>query len=249
MFCEKMHDMEHPSQSEANYPFPDDSHYKDLIGDSFELAKRTVYIHKGEKYPLPAFTFNHLSKDGQLGTANILALKAKSKGFKLIYEIGYGTSLSPLDSAFSETDSVVLGFDPNGKFPEKIQAGTEDLAFPKTKTGSLAALFSLDASDLIKTGFPKASRLQCISPYPTMVRDMILLGSKLSNRVDILPNPNMVDPKEFEEIIKNLPNHISGEVLYLNKEGLIKEIGTSKSSYIFPSAQEKVPLIKINTKI
>lgn len=244
-----MHDMEHVSQSEVYYPFPKESHYQELIGESFESAKRTVYIHKGEKYPLPAFTFNHLSRNDQLGIANILAINAKSKGFKLIYEIGYGTSLSPLDSAFSETDSVVMGFDPNGKFPEKIQSGTEDLTFPKTKTRSLAALFSLDASDLIKNGFPKASRLQCISPYPTMVQDMVYLGSKLSNRVDILPNPNMVDPKEFEEIVRSLPSHLSGKIVYLNKEELIKEIGTSKSSYVFPSAQEKVPLIKINTKI
>ena len=55
--------MEHVSQPEAYYPFPKELHYQELIGDSFESARRTVYVHQGKKYPLPAFTFNHLSKN------------------------------------------------------------------------------------------------------------------------------------------------------------------------------------------
>ncbi len=240
--------MEQIGKQEIFNPFPDNIYYQDLLRDSLESAKRTIYVHRGIKYPLPAFSFEHLSEDNQLDIAQKLASNLKNNGLKLIYEIGYGTSLSPLDSALAEADCAVMGFDPNGKFPEKIQAGTEDLVFPKTKTKSLTALFSLDASELVKKGFPKASRLQCISPYPTMVRDMISLGSKLSDRIDILPNPNMVDPKEFEDIIESLPPHLSGKIAYLNKEELIKEIGTSKSSYVFPSSQEKVPLIRVNAK-
>lgn len=238
--------MEKDIESERFEFFPDNNYYRNFLENSYKEAKRTVYSHRGSSYDLPAFSFLHLPKIEQFDTAHDLAIKAKQKGLKLIYEIGFGTSLSPLDSAMAEKNSLVMGFDPNGRFPEKITAGTENVNFPKDVSYSMATLFSLDAADLIKKNFPKAHRVQCISPYPTMVSSMISIGTKLSNNVDILPNPNMVDPKEFENIIKNLPPNQNGEVVYLNKQELEEILGTSKSSYIFPSTQEKVPLIRVS---
>jgi len=238
--------MEHVGRPESFNLFPETVYYQDLLESSLESAKRTLYLHRGTEIPLPAFSFCHLPEKNQLVIAHKLSSNFKNKGLKLIYEIGFGTSLSPLDTALAERNSAIMGFDPNGKFPEKIRAGTEYFIIPKDKTKSLTVLFSLNALDLIKSDFPKASRLQCISPYPTMVQDMIFIGSQLSNKVDILPNPNMVEPREFKNIVNNLPPPAIGKVMYLTKAEITKKIGTSRSSYVFPSNQERFPLIEIS---
>jgi hypothetical protein len=237
--------MENKDQSQKFDQFFDLGSYQDLLGDSYPLANLTIYHHPRVDIQLPAFSFVHLPEQQQLEIAQQLVDKAKNKGKKLIYEIGYGNSLSPLDTALTESDSLVLGFDPNGNFPKLIKSGTEEIKFPSSKINSLTALFSLNSNLLIKNNFPKADRVQCISPYPTMVKDMVNQGLELSDKVIILPNPNQIDSKEFQKIIDDLPLEYSGEIKYLSKEELINEIGTSSSKYIFPSNQEKTPLITV----
>jgi hypothetical protein len=216
-----------------------------IIGNNIGLAKQLNYIHLRKEHSLPAYYFLEQPDDKQLEIAQSIAFNSVKNHLNLILEIGYGSSLSPLDTAISKKDTIVMAFDPNGKFFGNIKSGTENLKLPSEDSSSLAVFFKQDIRKLKKADFPSASQVHIIAPYPTMVKDMIMLGLELSNTVLLLPNPAQTEEGYFEKIVSELPKDLDGEVDYLNQRDLEQVLGTSKSSFIFITGNETTPLIKV----
>ena len=204
---------------------------------SFEGVKENVKT--------PAYYFTELPTKFQIDAITRLAATAKAENKFLIYELGYGNSLSPLDSAGAGKNRVVLAFDIQGQFPGNIRLGTDSAKIPDQESGSFAAFFKIDVRDVIKNGNPiKANLAYSIVPFPNLTGEMIKLGLELSDNVYVVPNHLATKEYPPEDAIKNLPLGFSGEILMLTKSEIEEAIGTSKSAYITTdSPTDKIPVV------
>lgn len=196
-------------------------------------------------FETPAYYFTKFSKEDQLDAVDNLARAVRKEGKSLIYELGYGTSLSPLDSAGAGKNRVVLAFDILGQFPENLRNGSDNVKIPDKQSGSLAAFFKLDVRDIIKRGNPvKADLAYSIVPFPNLAEEMIKLGLELSDNVYVVPNPLATTDYPPEDIIKRMPSKYLGEVLMLTKSEIEATLGTSKSGYLTTlGPSDKTPIL------
>jgi hypothetical protein len=208
-------------------------------------AQTLTFERSGTVLETPAYYFTDFSPKDQIDAANYLAAAAKRENKFLAYELGYGTSLSPLDCAGAGENRVVLAFDTQGQFPGGLKDGSEAIKLPSQESGSLAAFFKLDIRDLIKSNnYVKADLVYSIVPFPNLVSEMLKAGLQLSDDVYVVPNPLRAIETPADEMVKTVsPKHV-GELLRLTKQEIEVALGTSKSSYLITEApDEKIPVI------
>jgi hypothetical protein len=180
-----------------------------------EIKKRAItlqLIGGAVNSRVPVFSFIELGVTDQIDIAKQLALSTLKDGKRLIYDIGFGTTKSPIDIAGTFKNTTVLGFDPQGIFNERFRIGTENINIPTIQSKSIAALFGLTLQQLVKNEFPSANRLQSIAPYPNMTIKIITSGCLISDELYVILNPNNSEKYPPKNILKMLPTNISAEL-------------------------------------
>ena len=210
-----------------------------------DAAHTLTFEKSGTTFEVPAYYFTEFSTKDQVDAANYLARSARKEDKSLIYELGYGTSLSPLDSAGAGSNRVVLAFDIQGQFPGRLKDGSEAVKLPSHESGSLASFFKLDIRDLINQGNSvKADLVYSIVPFPNLTEEMLKLGLQLSDNVYVVPNPLTSIETPPEEMVRKISQRHIGELLMLTKSEIEAILGTSKSAYLeTETASDKIPVI------
>ena len=215
-----------------------------------QLPQVLEYFHRGEHIKIPAFYFLELPPERQLEIAHSLALATVNDRRELVYEIGFGQSLSPVDTAFAGKDRTVIAVDPKGEFYGRVRAGLESLKLPAPESYSLAALFKLYAGELTGSRkFPRSSWVQSFSPYPNMVKEIAATGSKLSDNVYVVLNPMAIEANSLDKMTKNLPQGFACKIKHLTKTQIEELLGTTMSAFLGGTPTEgKVPVLEAHRK-
>lgn len=213
----------------------------------FEKAKPLEFANPVEKYALPVYYFTHLSRDEQLEICTKLAQSARRDHMYLAYELGYGNSLSPVDSAGADVNRAVLAFDVQGQTTEKLVRGTDTIKIPTPESNSFAAFFKLDFKSLPGLdGLPKADIAYSIAPFPNSFSEIANVGLQIANEVFIVSNPDKKLSGPIEQILPGMPSGVKPEILMLNKSEVESHIGTSSSAFLGGiQPGEKIPVIHI----
>lgn len=214
----------------------------------FDKAKPLEYADPIETHTVPAYFFTELSTEEQHKICTQLAQLARQDNMFLIYELGYGNSLSPVDSAGAGENRAVLAFDIQGKSIEKLVRGTENIKIPSNESNSFAAFFKLDFTSLpAQEDLPKADVAYSIAPFPNAIPDIVNVGLQLAGEVFVVTNPDTKFQGPIDVAIPNLPPGAKGQIIMLNKEEIESRIGTSNSAFLGGiDADQKIPVIQVN---
>ena len=214
-----------------------------------DKIKQTEIIYHGNKtIQIPYFLFDNLSKDIQLDIAYSLSNATIKDNRILVYEIGCGTSLSPITAAAKEKGETVIAFDAKAKPDPSYRAGTISLDIPSPDMESYAAFFNLDINDIDTSKLARSKLAYSISPFPNSIDSFINFGIKVSDEVIIVPNPRQ-KIETFDSLKSiQIPN-VDISLHKISKDQITELIGSTESAFIDnESSQFGVNIISVKRK-
>jgi len=208
----------------------------------------SIAVTNTRKVPIstiPYFLFNRsLGQEGIYQLANATIQDRR----ELVFEIGPGESMSPVNCALNRNRRTVIAFDSHNKPEHSYVAGSIEITHPQYE-GSFAVLFNQNFKTLNTNKLPRVKRVQAIVPFPNTIDDIVTFGTQISEQVIIIPNPNQ--KYQTGELSHPLPQNSKSEVRNLSLLEIEKLIGTISSSFIdrrLPS-NHRLPVIVITTTL